>query len=144
MGLGDLLTGQGLPDDVVYRDSSGAHLIFAGKIKPRQTHLLFSDRMRYLLESLQKHYDLVLIDTPPVLVGAEILHLSRLVDKAIYVVRWGHTPRHLALKALRQLAAAGAPVAGTVLSQVDTKSYRRYARSGQDYGYRPAAAQKDI
>ena len=145
LGLGDLLTGRGLPEDVVYRDSSGAHMIFAGRLRPRHTHLLFSDRMRYLLQSLTRHYDLVLIDTPPVLVGAEILHLSRLVDKAIYVVRWGHTPRDVALKGLRQLLSVGAPVAGTVLSQVDMKRYRRYVRGGQDYyGYRSYAPRRMV
>lgn len=144
LGLGDLLAGRGLPDDVVYRDNSGAHLIFAGRLRPRHSHLLYSDRMRYLLQSLTRHYDLVLIDTPPVLVGAEILHLSRLVDKAIYVVRWGHTPRDIALKGLRQLSSIGAPVVGTVLSQVDTKRYRRYARGSQDYGYRAYATRRAV
>lgn len=144
LGLGDLLAGRGLPDDVVYRDNSGAHLIFAGKLRPRHSHLLYSDRMRYLLQSLTRHYDLVLIDTPPVLVGAEILHLSRLVDKAIYVVRWGHTPRDIALKGLRQLSSIGAPVIGTVLSQVDTRRYRRYARGTQDYGYRSYGARRTV
>jgi Mrp family chromosome partitioning ATPase len=137
LGLGELLTGRVLPDDVVYRDASGAHLIFAGRLRPRHTHLLFSDRMRYLLTSLTRHYDLVLIDTPPVTVGAEILHLSQLVDKAIYVVRWGHTPRDLALKGLRQLATIGAPIVGVVLSRVDTRRYRRYARTAYDYFNRP-------
>ena len=136
LGLGELLTGRVLPDDVVYRDASGAHLIFAGRLRPRHTHLLFSDRMRYLLTSLTRHYDLVLIDTPPVTVGAEILHLSQLVDKAIYVVRWGHTPRDLALKGLRQLATIGAPIVGVVLSRVDTRRYRRYARTAYDYMHR--------
>lgn len=142
MGLGELLTGRVLPDDVVYRDSSGAHLIFAGQLRPRHTHLLFSERMRYLLASLTRHYDLVLIDTPPVTVGAEILHLSQMVDKAIYVVRWGHTPRDVVLKGLRQLAAIGAPVVGVVLSRVDPKRYRRYARGGHDYTNRSYTGRK--
>lgn len=139
IGIGELLTGNTRPEDVVYRDSSGAHMIFAGKLRARHANLIFSDRMRYLLQSLSKHYDLVLIDTPPVLVGAEVMHLSRLVDKAIYIVRWGRTRRDVALKGLRHMAGMDAPLIGTVLSQVHTRRYRRYVRHGDTYGYGPAA-----
>ena len=137
-GVGDLLAGRVGPEDVVYRDSSGAHMIFAGQLRPRHAHLLCSDRMRHLLQSLTKHYDLVLVDTPPVLVGSEVLYLSQLVDKAVYVVRWGHTRRDVAMKGLRQLLDMRAPVAGIVLSQVDTRRYHRYVQYGDDSSYRSA------
>lgn len=139
LGIGELLTGNTRPEDVVFRDSSGAHVIFAGNLRARHAHLICSDRMRYLLQSLSKHYDLVLIDTPPVLVGAEVLHLARLVDKAVYVVRWGQTRCEVALKGLRQLAAMDAPLVGTVLSQVDTARYHRYVSYPSAYGYRASA-----
>lgn len=137
-GVGDLLAGRVGPEEVVYRDSSGAHMIFAGQLRPRHAHLLCSDRMRHLLQSLTKHYDLVLVDTPPVLVGSEVLYLSQLVDKAVYVVRWGHTRRDVAMKGLRQLLDMRAPVAGIVLSQVDTRRYHRYVQYGDDSSYRGA------
>jgi Mrp family chromosome partitioning ATPase len=78
----------------------------------------------------------VLIDTPPVLVGAEVLYLSQLVDKAVFVVRWGRTRRDVALKGLRHLAGMHAPVAGIVLSQVNTKRYRRYVERSNYCGNR--------
>ncbi|MEX2453806.1 MAG: polysaccharide biosynthesis tyrosine autokinase [Rhodospirillaceae bacterium] len=139
IGIGDLLTGNTRPEDVVYRDSSGAHMIFAGKLRARHANLIFSERMRYLLQSLSKHYDLVLVDTPPVLVGAEVMHLSRLVDMAVYVVRWGRTKRDVALKGLRHLSTMDAPLVGTVLSQVHTSRYRRYVGHSGAYGYSTAA-----
>jgi polysaccharide biosynthesis transport protein len=78
-------------------------------------------------------------DTPPVLVGSEVLYLSQLVDQAIYVVRWGHTRRDAAMKGLRQLLDMGAPVAGVVLSLVNTRRYRRYVQYSGGYLYRPTA-----
>lgn len=141
-GVGDLLAGSAGPEEVVYRDVSGAHMIFAGRLRPRHAHLLCSERMRHLLRSLTRHYDLVLIDTPPVLVGSEVLYLSQLVDQAIYVVRWGHTRRDAAMKGLRQLLEMRAPVAGVVLSRVNTRRYRRYVQYGGSYSYRPTAFER--
>ena len=134
-GVGELLNGSIRPEDAVFSDPSGAHLIFAGRLRSRHAHLIFSDRMKGLLQSLSKHYDLVLVDTPPVLIGAEVLHLARLVDMTVYVVRWGKTRREVVLRGLRQLAKMDAPLVGTVLSQVDTGRYRRYLGYSPAYGY---------
>lgn len=138
-GIGELLAGKTHPEDVVYRDSSGAHIIFAGQFHAEHAQLICSRRMESLLESLAVHYDLVLIDTPPVLVASEVMHLSRLVDMAVYVVRWGHTHRDIVLKGLRNLEKMGSPIAGTVLSRVNTGRYRKYSRHPRSYGYRAPA-----
>jgi succinoglycan biosynthesis transport protein ExoP len=140
-GLASLLSEDEIAlERIIHNDPlSGLDVIPAGKLRPQDSHLLTSDRMRSLVKTCAKNYDLVLLDTPPVLVGAEVLALSRIADKVVFAIRWGKTRRETALDALRQLVGAQADVAGIVLSRVDAKLYREYAYGHLNYQYvRPA------
>lgn len=142
-GLAALLADEGTPlNDVIYNDPlSGLDLIVSGGWTPHATHLLTSQRMRGALQTFAKNYDLVILDTAPVLVAAEVLQLARMVDKVLYTVRWGHTRREVALDGLKQLLEAGADVPGLVVSRVDAKRYREFAYSHLNYEYaRPSLA----
>lgn len=128
--------------EIIYNDSlSGLDLIVAGVWNPQSIHKLTADRMRLILQTFAKNYDIVILDSAPILVGAEVLTLSRMVDKVSFVLRWGHTRREIALEAIKQLVEAQGDVAGVVMSRVDPKRYREYAYgSGMSYEYvRPAA-----
>lgn len=133
VGLAELLAGEARPADVVYRDASGAHFVFAGRPHRSHTRHLFSARTVDLLESLGRHYDLVLVDTPPVLTGADVLHLARCVDTTLYMIQWGRTPREVALRGLQELSTRASNISGVVLTQVGTKSYREYGYEAVDY-----------
>lgn len=140
-GLAALLTNEEIGlDEIVYNDAlSGLDLMPAGNWNPQSLHMLTSERMRLVLKTFAKNYDLVILDTPPVLVGPEVLSLARMVDKVAFAVRWGHTRREVALEALKQLLDARADVAGAVLSRVDPKRYRQYGYGRMNYQYpRPA------
>jgi polysaccharide biosynthesis transport protein len=142
-GLASLLADEGVPlNDVIYNDPlSGLDVVVSGGWNPHSMHLLTSPRMRAVLQTFAKNYDLVLLDTPPVLVAAEVLQLSRMVDKVLYTVRWGHTRREVALDGLKQLLEAGADVPGVLMSRVDAKRYREFAYSHLNYEYaRPSLA----
>ncbi len=139
-GLASVLAGEAALKDVIQRDSaSGADLLFAGAPGAESMHLLNSELMRRLLVELANAYDTVIIDTPPVLVGAEVLNLARIVDKTVFLVRWGQTPREVALDALKQLIDAQGRIAGVVLTQVNPDRYRYYSYGQIDYGYAKAA-----
>ncbi|MGH7014674.1 MAG: GumC family protein [Stellaceae bacterium] len=143
-GLASLLADEGVSlNEVIYNDPlSGLDLIVSGGWNPHSMHLLTSPRMRSVLQTFAKNYDLVILDTPPVLVAAEVLQLSRMVDKVLYTVRWGHTRREVALDGLKQLLEAGADVPGILISRVDAKRYREFAYSHLNYEYaRPSLAQ---
>lgn len=140
-GLANFLGTAPIPlEEAVHHDRlSGLDVIPCGPIVPETMHLLASDRMRAAIDLFAKSYDLVLLDTPPVMVGAEVLALASMVDKVVFTLRWGHTPRDVALDALGRIAATRASIAGIVLSRVDERGYRQYARSDLVYKYaRPA------
>jgi capsular exopolysaccharide synthesis family protein len=142
-GLASLLTDKPANlDEVIHHDAlSGLDVMPAGQWSPRSAHLLSSERMRHLLNAVAEHYEFVLIDTSPALVTADVLALARLVEKVVFVVRWGHTRQESALEALKQIIDAQGDIAGVVLSRVVSKQYRQYGHRNPFYEYaRPGRA----
>lgn len=101
------------------------------------TDIFSSHRMQSIVERLKAIYDLVVIDTPPVMAVADARIIGRIVDKTLFVVRWDRTPRKVARAALELLRRAGTDIAGVVLQQVDLERYGRlgYGESGYYYHY---------
>lgn len=81
------------------------------------TELLASQRMQALVAELSQRFDLVLIDSPPVLPVADAMILSGYVDAVLLVVAAGQTKRAEFRRTVDKLAQAGAPVLGAVLNK---------------------------
>jgi len=127
-GLVDVLTGQATIDKAIVDsgDRGGPDVLPAGSESPNAINLLGSEKMRELLILLRGRYDAIVIDSPPVLAGADGRVLSTLADTTVFCLRWARTRREVARLALRQLAGAGANVAGIVLTVVDVKKHAQY------------------
>ena len=83
--------------------------------------LLASDRMAEIIRKAREDYDVVVIDTPPVVPTVDGLILAHLTDATILAVRWEKTSRSSAQLALRLLRSSSATLVGSVLTQVDFK-----------------------
>lgn len=106
--------------------ASGLHaLTSSGNIEHPQT-LLQSDNMRRLLDEAGQDYDLILIDTPPLLAVSDALLLSHQVDATVFIVKWESTPRDAVKHALALLRKAHAPEAGALLTQVNVRKHAYY------------------
>jgi succinoglycan biosynthesis transport protein ExoP len=126
-GLSDILLRKRRVDDVIQTDHrSGAHFITAGGRVDDPAALLGSPPMRELLNEVAAKYDLVVLDSPPLLSVSDGRILSRLVDKTVFVVHWGKTKRNDVILGARVLFEAEADVAGVALSQVDVRKHARY------------------
>jgi capsular exopolysaccharide synthesis family protein len=139
-GLSDLVVaGDADLSEFVRRDEKGGvDYMPTGTAKfANATDIFSSQRMETIIDLLTSRYDLVLIDTPPVMAVADARIIGRVVDKTIFVVRWDKTPRKVAKAAIEQLRRAGTNLAGVVLQQVDLKRYGRvgYGNSGYYYHY---------
>ncbi len=82
--------------------------------------------MKQLLQQLAAAFQMVMLDTPPILAVSDALLLVRTVDKTIFVVRWERTRRDIAINGLKAVYDAGARVGGLVLSQVNLRKHARY------------------
>ena len=129
-GLVDhLLHGAALDQIIQVDEVTGMHYIASGPPVGNAPDLFASQAMYDLLAELARRYEVVLIDSAPVLAVAETRCLHQLVDQTVMVVRWCATPRNTARSAVRRLQEPGYTIAA-VLNNVDLKSYRQY-----DYSY---------
>ena len=116
---------------------SGMHFLpsVSGTANPQD--LLGSKQFRSLVERMRNHYDLIVLDTPPVLAVSDALILSHIADTTMFLVRWGRTARPVVLGALKSFRQNGGNLAGIVLSRVDFRRHATYGYgdSGYYYGY---------
>jgi tyrosine-protein kinase Etk/Wzc len=111
-------TVSGLPIGEVVRTTNirGLSLLTCGSLPTNASNLLSGLRMRALLRELGKSFDLIILDTPPVLATADAGILAGLADGVLLVVRAGRTDRNAAQRAHQQLSQVGARIVGAVLN----------------------------
>lgn len=129
-GLTNVLIGEaGLHDVTQEWGADGLEVLASGPIPPNPNELLGSSVMVQMLQQAREDYELVVIDTPPILPVADALIVAALADGAILVVKHGHTTAEQVKRALESLDAAAARVIGTVLSMAPVfrgSSYDEY------------------
>ena len=136
VGVGDYLASLATLEVVIEIDPrSGVHFITGGNRAPNPTDLLGSAEMHQLLDQLTRIYDLVVIDTPPLLAVSDALVMVRHVDKTVFLVRWEKTRRESAMVGLKTVMEAGADLAGVLLTQVDVRKHAQYDYADSGYYY---------
>ena len=93
-------------------------------------NLFFSNSLSGLINNYKKHYDMVIIDTPPMLLVPDARMLGPIADAVVLIVRAGQTTRDAALAVYQRLASDRTRVLGVVLNDWDSKK----ALNGY-YGY---------
>lgn len=83
--------------DIIVHDGNYEHLsvLPVGTIPPNPTELLFSDRLKQLIETVKEQFDYVFIDCPPVEIVADTQIIEKLADRTIFVVRAGLFDRNM-------------------------------------------------
>jgi capsular exopolysaccharide synthesis family protein len=110
------LSGVALPTEF-----PGLSLVVAGDYDPAQTDLLNSSRIQQVRQGLESHYDLVLWDTPPILLVADAINLVAQSDGVILVVRSGAIPSSVLRRASRQIGQVNGKILGVLLNRVDLR-----------------------
>ncbi len=104
----------------------------AGAVPPNPAELLDGPKAREIFTALRENFDLVLVDSPPVLPVTDALVLSKYADATLVVVAAGQTRRGELQRAAERFAQAKSPVVGIVLNEVTKQNGYR---SGYGYGY---------
>jgi exopolysaccharide transport family protein len=127
------LSGAKRLEQVLKRDEeSGLYYIAARPNTPNSAEILDSRAMQRFLDLLKETYDLVILDTPPVMAVSDARVIAKAVDYVVFLIRWERTPRELAINALKLMKDLQVGI-GVVLSQVDVRRHSRYGYG--DYGY---------
>jgi len=137
-GLSNYLTGSAEAEDLV-RDSGVLNVstITSGPIPPNPAELLSSPKMLTLLTELRDSFDLVIVDSAPVMGLADALLLSSVADGTLIVCAAGETPVETVKAATKRLSMTNSQLLGGILTKFNSqKAGYGYAYYGYDYyGY---------
>ncbi|MDX1630967.1 MAG: polysaccharide biosynthesis tyrosine autokinase [Thermoanaerobaculia bacterium] len=137
-GLVNCLTGTGSFDDTVREtEVPGLSVLPSGTTPPNPSELLASDRMQQLLADADRRYDLVLMDTPPLLAVTDASLLASMSDGTVVCLQAGRILKDEAVECCDRLRLAGIRILGTVLNRYrigKRGEAKRYAYYYQAYG----------
>lgn len=108
----------------------GLDVLAAGARPPNPAEIVQTEAMSALLDQLRDFYDVVVIDSPPLLPVADAALLAAKSDGALLVVRHGRTGHDQVRAARERLDHVGARLLGTVISMAPRRASARYG-----YGY---------
>lgn len=119
-GLSTVLAGTTNVEDVIQETMvSQLSLLPSGPVPSNPSDLIDSTVMREMLEQLEQEYDVILIDTPPILAVTDSVIISTLCDSVIMVVAAGKVKKEHLKKAKEQLDHVNARMLGIVVNRID-------------------------
>jgi len=136
VGLLEVLNGVATLEQALIDDVSGAKILPLAKASYTPRDVLGSPAMLRLLTELRARFDVVLLDTAPLLAIADTRVLAPSADAVVMLARWKKTPIKAILAALSLLKGRGIFVAGVALTQVDMKAQTRYGYGDANYYYK--------
>jgi succinoglycan biosynthesis transport protein ExoP len=116
---------ENIPATIQSAGIPGLSVMTSGSIPPNPAELLTSHRMVEILDRLNQDFDLIVIDTPPVLTVTDAVSLAPGMDGVIVVVKPGFTKESALKQTLEHLRNVNARVLGVVLNEVNPRS-RKY------------------
>ncbi len=123
-------------NEIVFHDPElDVDVLMGEKSAVNAADLFSSDRFHEFIRNARNSYDIVLIDTPPVLVVPDARVIGQSVDAILYSVAWDRTAKGQIDEGIRQLATAKLKITGFVLSQIDPKGMVRYGYGGRYSAY---------
>jgi len=131
VGLSSLLAGGTGEISPAFQPTGYANLTFlaAGRPPPNPSELLASGKMLQLLTLAREHFDLVVVDAPPVMGLADAPQLANIAAGVLLVVEANATKRDIAKATVRRLRATHAHMLGVLFTKFDIK------KAGYAYGY---------
>jgi capsular exopolysaccharide synthesis family protein len=120
-------------------------VLTAGRSVDRPAERVSSAELRRLIRDLKETFDIIVVDTPPLLAATDAAYLSTQCDGTLLVTRAGETTQHELQHAIEALDDVGATILGTVFNGFDVSMaygyklrYRHYTRYGPYGDYHQA------
>jgi succinoglycan biosynthesis transport protein ExoP len=133
-GLVSVLGGMAKLEDVVYTsDALGGDVLLTEESRVNAADLFSSDKFKNFIEMAKTKYDVVIIDTPPVLVVPDARIVAQHVDAVLFNVKWNSTSQPQVQEALRLFHTSGQRITGFILNGISAKGMKYYGYGGK-YG----------
>ncbi|UNK42206.1 polysaccharide biosynthesis tyrosine autokinase [Luteimonas sp. S4-F44] len=138
-GLSDVLGGKLEAADAIHTTDGveNMHYMVRGDIPPNPSELLMHPRFGQLLEALSKQYDLVIVDTPPILAVTDAALIARHAGSSLLVTRFGVNQPKEILLTKKRFEQNGVQVKGVIFNAVEKRTTGYYS-----YGYYEYTADK--
>ncbi len=139
-GLSEVLTGMQSLQDSICVVHSHLHILFSGQYPPNPVELLGGQYFTSLIDEVRKHYDFVLIDTPPLGRVIDAAVIAPHCDGTILLMSDNSVRSKSALEVVEQLRKSGSKILGVVRNNVRNKrkgyyNGGKYGKYGKYYGY---------
>ncbi|MGJ7460599.1 polysaccharide biosynthesis tyrosine autokinase [Halomonas sp. MA07-2] len=136
-GLSELLSGRSTTDEAIRTtDIDGLDYVARGSAPPNPSELLMTATFSEFLEEASRRYDLVIIDTPPVLAVTDAALVGAQCGTTLMVVRFQLNPLKELRIANRRLENAGVTVKGAILNAMERKAATAYGYGYYNYSYK--------
>jgi tyrosine-protein kinase Etk/Wzc len=133
-GLSSLLQKQASLEEAVYRtEVPNLDFIARGPVPTNPSELLLNPLFEKLLQHASANYDIVIIDTPPILAVADALIVSKLAGSSFIVARFSKNPLGEIQATIKRFANNGVKLSGAILNATQKRSLAYYGY--QKYGY---------
>ncbi|AXJ01738.1 capsular exopolysaccharide family [Cyclonatronum proteinivorum] len=136
-GLTDILFDKDtLENCLIDASTDNFFVITAGNSIPNPAETMGSKRMQELLSSLKKEFDIIILDTPPLLVVSDAMPLAVATDATVLVSKMDETELSILKETRQDLRNLGVNIAGSVLNAYDTNSVKSYYKYNYKYNYK--------
>jgi capsular exopolysaccharide synthesis family protein len=128
-GLLEVAIGQTSPDRAILVDrSTGLSILPSTRIEEVEyiTELMFSDRIVDVIDYYRQRYELIVIDSPPLVPLVDGRALAELADRIVVALAWDQTPGEVLAHAMDLLSPVSDRIMGTVLTRVDLSRLQFY------------------
>ena len=133
-GLISVLSGNSVFEDCLYRDQAlGCDVLFSDTPTINSMDLFSSYKFKEFLKEMRTKYDMIILDTPPVLIVSDARVIAPLVDATLFVARWNKSSIKNVREGIRSLESTGAKITGLIMSQVSMKGQRAYSGRSNPY-----------
>jgi capsular exopolysaccharide synthesis family protein len=123
-----------LEEALVHNAEGGVDVLPAERQNVQAVDLFTSQRFSHFIDEMRQRYDLIVLDTPPVLAVSDPRIIARNADAIIYAVRWGVTPAATVQDGAGQFAGDDMANIGFVMTRVNMKKVMQYSYGGR-YSY---------
>ena len=143
VGLTNYLTTELMLEDVILQTPvDNLYFMPSGILPADAAGILNSRRMSELIQDVKQRFDLVLVDSPPILGVSDASVLASEVDLTMIVVQHRKLPRNMLMRVKQAVENVGGHVIGVVLNNVDVRSDSQYQYYTSYYTYyAPAESQ---